>query len=54
MLELAGGHPLQRVDTMTSPGGVTIDALASLEESGFVGAVLKSVKASVDKTLSFK
>ena len=54
MLEITGGHPLQRVDTMTSPAGVTIDALASLEEDGFVGTVLKSVKASVDKTLSFK
>jgi pyrroline-5-carboxylate reductase len=39
---------------MTSPGGVTIDALASLEEDAFVGEIMKSVKASVDKTLSFK
>lgn len=54
MLEMSGGHPLQRIDTMTSPGGVTIDALASLEEDGFVGTVMKSVKASVDKTLSLK
>ncbi|MDD2294774.1 MAG: pyrroline-5-carboxylate reductase [Eubacteriales bacterium] len=54
MLELTGDHPLQRIDTMTSPGGVTIDALASLEEDAFVGTILKSMKASVDKTLSFK
>ena len=54
MLELTGDHPLQRIDTMTSPGGVTIDALASLEEDAFVGSVMRSVKASVDKTLSFK
>ncbi|MFA7196354.1 MAG: pyrroline-5-carboxylate reductase [Anaerovoracaceae bacterium] len=54
MLELTGDHPLQRIDTMTSPGGVTIDALASLEEDAFVGEIMKSVKASVDKTLSFK
>ncbi|HCU08134.1 MAG TPA: pyrroline-5-carboxylate reductase [Clostridiales bacterium] len=54
MLELTGDHPLQRIDTMTSPGGVTIDALASLEEDAFVGTIMKSVKASVDKTLSFQ
>lgn len=54
MLELSGDHPLQRIDTMTSPGGVTIDALASLEEDGFVGTIMRSVKASVDKTLSLK
>lgn len=54
MLELTGDHPLQRIDTMTSPGGVTNDALASLEEDAFVGSILRSVKASVDKTLSFK
>ena len=54
MLELSGGHPLQKIDTMTSPGGVTIEALASLEESGFVGSVMKSVQASVDKTMSLK
>ncbi len=54
MLELTGDHPFQRIDTMTSPGGVTIDALASLEEDGFVGTILKSVKASVDKTYSLR
>ncbi len=54
MLELTGDHPLQRIDTMTSPGGVTIDALASLEEDAFVGTILKSVKTSVDKTLSLR
>lgn len=51
---MTGDHPLQRIDTMTSPGGVTIDALASLEEDGFVGTILKSVKTSVDKTYSLR
>ena len=54
MLEKSGEHPLQKIDTMTSPGGITIEALASLEEAGFVGMIMKSVKASVDKTLSLK
>ncbi len=49
MMEATGKHPLQIVDTMTSPGGVGIEELQSLEESGFQGIVMKAMKEGVEK-----
>ncbi len=48
-LEITGAHPLQKVDEMCSPGGVTIEGLKTLEDKGFNAAVLDSVAAAVNK-----
>lgn len=49
MMELTAKHPLQIVDTMTSPGGVGIEELQSLEESGFQGIIMRAFKEGVAK-----
>jgi pyrroline-5-carboxylate reductase len=43
-------HPGVLRDSVTSPGGTTINAVASLEENGFRNAVMKAVKASSDRS----
>lgn len=53
VLELTGEHPAVKVDQMTSPGGVTIEALKTLEDCAFDSAILKSVKAGIDKADTF-
>ena len=53
ILEMTGEHPAQRVDMMTSPGGVTIEGLKVLQDEGFASAIMKSVAAGVDKVKSF-
>ena len=48
-LDLTGSHPLQLVDTMTSPAGVTIESLKVLEEEAFTGIVMKAMEAGVQR-----
>lgn len=49
VLEATGEHPVLRVDRMTSPGGVTIEALKALQEEGFSTALMNSVIAGFNK-----
>ncbi|MGN0659630.1 MAG: pyrroline-5-carboxylate reductase [Emergencia sp.] len=49
VLELTGEHPAVKVDQMTSPGGVTIEALRALNAEGFSDALMSSVIAGFDK-----
>lgn len=53
MLSITGSHPYQIVDTMTSPAGVTIEGLKSLNEDGFTGSVMRCVETAVQKAKSF-
>lgn len=54
VLEESNAHPAVKVDDMTSPGGVTIEALKVLQEEGFMGAMMASVDAGVKKANSIK
>jgi pyrroline-5-carboxylate reductase len=49
VLETTGAHPAVKVDEMTSPGGITIEALKALEDEGFAAALINSVSAGVNK-----
>lgn len=54
VLEATGEHPSVKVDQMTSPGGVTIEALSVLEADGFSTAITDSMSAAYDKVVSFE
>lgn len=42
-------HPAQLRDMVCSPGGTTIEAVASLEQDGFAGAVMNAVKKCANR-----
>ena len=41
-----GGHPEAEIDKVTTPGGLTIKGLNTLEANGFTNAVIQALKAS--------
>lgn len=47
-------HPGELKDQVCSPGGATIEAIASLEKSGFRSSVIQALNASVEKSKSMK
>ncbi len=49
-----GIHPGELKDRVCSPGGTTIDAVASLEKSGFRNSVIKAMKACREKSSKMK
>ncbi len=50
VLQETGEHPMQRVDKMTSPAGVTIDGVAILNKEGLTGILMEAVKSALDRT----
>ena len=48
-LALSGKHPYEMVDAVCSPGGMTIEGVAELMESGFAPSVMRAVEACVNK-----
>ena len=42
-------HPWKLVDAVCSPGGTTIEGVASLQKDGFEASVIKAVEASYNK-----
>lgn len=49
LLEMTGAHPAVKVDEMTSPGGVTIEAYRTMQEKGFSAALMETIIAAVNK-----
>lgn len=45
-------NPAELKDMVCSPGGTTIEAVAALEENGLRNAVIKAMKACIDKSKS--
>lgn len=54
LLDETNVHPVEKVDQMCSPGGVTIEGLKVLEERGFAFDIMESVNAAVNKAKSIK
>jgi pyrroline-5-carboxylate reductase len=44
-----GKHPGQLKDDVCTPGGATIEAVASLEKNQFRGAILTAMERCTDK-----
>ena len=49
LLKETGEHPAKLKDMVTSPGGLTIEGVAALENGAFRGTVMNAVKASCEK-----
>ena len=49
LLRESGKIPAELREMVCSPAGTTIEAVASLEESGFRGAVIKAARAAMEK-----
>ncbi|MGM0379733.1 MAG: pyrroline-5-carboxylate reductase [Bacillota bacterium] len=43
-------HPAELKDMVCSPGGTTIEAIASLEKQGFSGTVIEAINKCMDKS----
>jgi pyrroline-5-carboxylate reductase len=42
-------HPQELIDRVCSPGGTTIEGIASLQRDGFEAALAEAVRAAVEK-----
>lgn len=49
MILESGEHPGVLIDRVCSPGGITVEGVAALQELGFEGAVLKAVERAFEK-----
>lgn len=47
-------HPAQLKDKVASPGGTTIEAIASLEKNGFRGIVIEALSKAAQKSRNLK
>lgn len=54
LLDQSDVHPVEKVEQMCSPGGVTIEGLKVLQDKGFTSDIMESVSAAVNKAKSIK
>lgn len=47
LLQATAAHPEAAIDTVTTPGGVTIKGLNEMEHAGFTSAVIRGLKAGL-------
>jgi pyrroline-5-carboxylate reductase len=52
MVLQTGKHPGELKDMVCSPGGTTIDAIASLENDGLRGTIIKAVQVCAEKSMA--
>ena len=50
----SGMHPYALIDSVTTPGGTTIEGVLTLQRRGFESAVHAAIQASIDKELGMK
>jgi pyrroline-5-carboxylate reductase len=50
MVLSTGLHPGALKDQVTSPGGTTIEAVATLEKTGFRNSLIQAMVAAADKS----
>ena len=50
----SGTHPYALIDSVTTPGGTTIEGVLTLQRCGFESAVHAAIQASIDKELGMK
>lgn len=50
----SGMHPYALIDSVTTPGGTTIEGVLTLQRCGFESAVHAAIQASIDKELGMK
>ncbi len=50
----SGMHPYALIDSVTTPGGTTIEGVLALQRCGFESAVHAAIQASIDKELGMK
>lgn len=49
LLRETGWHPEEAIDRVTTPAGVAIKGIIALDEAGFSSAVIRSLKAGLEK-----
>ena len=52
MVLQTGKHPAALKDSVTSPGGTTIEGVAALEQNGFRNSIIQAVTAACEKSIS--
>lgn len=47
LLENENTHPVLEIEKVTTPGGITIKGINSLEHDGYTSAIINAIKASM-------
>lgn len=54
LISESGKHPYALIDSVTTPGGTTIEGVLTLQRCGFESAVHAAIQASIDKERGLK
>lgn len=53
-MKQTGNHPFEIMDTMTSPGGVSIEGLYSMNKEGIYGSIMNSIEKAIQRAEEIK